>query len=1199
MRLRFNFGWMILCIFCVGMSGLALGQNAPAAPQAPPASREAPAAVAPDAAPAPTPPSYLLVPYDRAVGPRLGAGDSVLLPYAEFLRLKTRAEGQPESADFKPYAAIAQSSYTGDMKDDVARLEATFVIEAVARPKDNIEVPLVFRGAAVESVSVEGPPASLAPLDSGDGLRVILRGEGRRTLKLRLATRIRTEGPTRLLDFVVPRAAASSFTMHVPEEMTIESRRDTLPATVVARANTGYEIQVSCGSSERIFVAFAPKVKVEGAAAEARLAVNEDILLKIQPSAAQMRANIKTELLSGTARSLEIQLPPQTRILGISGPFVKDWTEPDKTGLIRVALVREISEPFDVSLDMELDPGPDPARVVVPELRVPSARREQGRVRIEAVSGLALWPEVVDGLEIIPAAEGARAFEFSQPGWKLAISRHPVAPRIRAESLILYEVTEEFVRLNTRHHITASNRGLFEVSFTVPEGFDLREAGPSNLVSGFRREGRRVEVSFRGEQNGSFDMDLRLLRPRRAEEKTIAMEPVSVVDAEEDAGSVVLAAPRALRATELQAAGLEAADVRTLQDRLAPLLSPDLAPALGYKFFKPGWRAVAAIERQRTRISCETALLASIDPSLIRVDATLNYNVEFSATDEFQLLLPASAGEEVRFIGADIKEKVRSHPSSSSSVAFAAASASAASGKPAPGADAAELTTWTIRLQRRVIGPYPLRVSFEAPLPAREEGAKPLKVTIPKVIAGRVARETGFIAVSRGENLEVRVSKSEGLEARDVKELPASLASAFLGFRTFEPAKAVLEVELVRHELETVLGALIRRMHIDTVLSDQREAVHEVIFEVQNNREQYLELRLPKGMEIWAAFVRGVPVRSTTRQSDGARLIELTKSESADQAFRVRLILRETLPGGKLSMWGSLRFDAPEPLNMPVLRMTRKLYLPMNYRYLKFTGSMRQETGRVAPWIEPAAEKLLNDLPASAAGGIARPDLNPPISQIPSNYDLVETESERRARIQGSALEIPIVREGQQYEFSKLSGVGTIEVSYWRRKALVIFQGAEALVLLVVLIGLMRKGRRLSVGLIVTLAAFIGASLADGFAGRLFATAALSSAVALAVGFALCLIRMERERPPRPPKPPKPPKTPPMPPISKDSGLQHWGPAQYVAMPPVPGQPPAPPQQGAVLPSSAPLPPPAAPAPPASQPPSSPSPQGNPPPKNQ
>ena len=176
-----------------------------------------------------------------------------------------------------------------------------------------------------------------------------------------------------------------------------------------------------------------------------------------------------------------------------------------------------------------------------------------------------------------------------------------------------------------------------------------------------------------------------------------------------------------------------------------------------------------------------------------------------------------------------------------------------------------------------------------------------MQIAVPFVRAVGVARETGFVAVSRGENLEVRVAKSEGLEARDIKELPPALSSAFLGYRYFEPEKVSLSLDLMRHEVEPVLGALIRRMHIDTVLTDQGEATHEAIFEVQNNREQYLVLKVPGNMEIWGAFVRGVPVRPTTRESDGARLIELTKSESKDDAFRVRLVMHEKLPGGVMA----------------------------------------------------------------------------------------------------------------------------------------------------------------------------------------------------------------------------------------------------------------------------------------------------------
>jgi len=1043
--------------------------------------------------------TFVFVPYDKVRGPEFGLKQSVLLPYAEFLRLKAASTEKPES-DFRPMASISQSSFKGAVEGNVAKLDAEFVIETQARPKDALEIQLPFSGASVESVTIEDTQASVGPLTGAEGLRLFLRGGGRRVLRLRLAAPLISDGPAKRLDFHVPRAAASSLSLRVGEDATLESVADALPATVSSAAGGGVEIKASCGSRDRLLLAWRPRAEVTGAAAQTRIAVYQDYRLTVAARSANVRVKLEVSVLAGNAPSVTVQVPPSARLLSVAGSFVKDWSLPDKQGNCLVTLVRPVSQPFDLTFDVQVgaeesaapktatgdEKATQPlARLVVAEFRVPGAARESGTITIAPDAGLSVWPEEVAGLEAVSTAEAsaaARAFRFAQPGWKLTLSRRATPARVRSDGIILYEVTDEFVRLKSRHRLAISGRGIFDITLQVPEKYELREAGPPELVSGFRLQGRQVSIIFRGEQRSECEVALSFQRPRAPADSLIQLEPISVVGADEDAGGVVLAMPLALRATEKGSSGLEATDVRVLEARVKPLLSSDLSPVMGYRYFTPKFSAQAAIERRRTRLTCETARLASIMPSLMKMDTTLNYNVEFSATDEFQLLLPASAGEDVRFSGADIKEKIRSAPAPAG-----------------PAADA--LTTWTVRLQRRVLGPYSLNVSFDVPLPGTRSG-EALKASVPIVRATGVARETGFVAVSRGENLEVRVAKSEGLEPRDVKELPPTLASAFLGFRYFDSEKQSLELELIRHELEIILGAVIRRMHMDTVLSDQRQAVHEVYFEVQNNRQQYLELKLPEGMEIWAAFVRGLAVRPTIRQSDGAHLVELTKSEAMDKAFRVRLILRETLPGGAMGIRGGLKFAPPQPINMPVLRTTWKLYLPRNYRYVWFGGTMRQETGGHVPWIEPAAESLLNDIPAGLAGGIARPTLLPPDVQAPVRYDSAETEEERRARAQGVALEIPIVREGLQFEFSKLSGIGVVEASYWKRKPLVLLQAAAGVVVFLVVLGAMGVANRLWIGVAALLIALIVASLTEGLPGRLSATAFAASGAALVVGLA-------------------------------------------------------------------------------------------------
>lgn len=1110
MRTRSSMFLVLSLLVSVGASALGQGAKTPpsvpgaTATLAPSSTPAAPAAGKPAAATATAPPAtFVFVPYDKIGDAGLDAKQSVMLPYAEFLQMRGAAKALAPEAKLPPIASIVQSTFRGTVEGEVARFEAEIVIEAAAKPEDQLEIRLPFPGASVQSARVEeakpsgGAAAgfgSLAPLADGTGLALHAQGEGQRTVKLTLAVPLVSEGAARRMEFGVPRSAASGLTLRVPAETTIKDTEGGLPATVVAVKEGGWEIQATCGSRDKILLVYRPKTELVGGASQARYTVDEVVRLSLSLRGASGQVTANVNVLAGSVESVALDLPPSVKLLNATGAYVKDWNVAEGTRRCTVQLVRPVSQAFDLSLEVQIDAageGAENAPMTVPEFRFPDAVRETGRIEIVPDEGLTIWPEEVAGLEAVAIADkgaATRGYRFAQAGWKLSLSRKATPARVRADGLLLYEVTDDMVRLKTSHHLEIGGRGIFGITLQAPEGYELREAGPADLVSGFRQQKRQIEVNFKGEQSKSCDVTLLLQRARTAAEKQVELGPVALDNAEEDAGNVVLALPTALRATELESSGLESTDVRALQERIKPILSQDIAPALGYRYFRAAFKATEGIERQRTRLTCETSLLASIMPSLLRVDATLNYNVEFSATDEFQVLLPASAGEEVRCSGSDIKEKNRA-------------------ALPNDRVTTSGLVAWNVRLQRRVIGPYSLGVSFDVPF-ASAESAQTIQVTVPVVRAGNVARETGFVGISRGENLEVQVAKkADELELRDVKELPANLASAFLGFRYFRPEHQLLTLSVVRHEVEPVLGALIRRMHIDTVVSDQREAVHEVFFEVQNNRDPYLELQLPKGMEIWSAFVRGVPVQPTIRQSDGARLIELARSEARDKAFRVRLVLKETL-GQRAAMgtFGSLAFAPPEPLKMPVLRMTWKLYLPLNYKFVWFGGTMRQETGRSAPWIEPAAETLLNDFPASIAGGIAQPTLKPGKATVEVAYDSKETEDETRARMQGAALEIPLVKEGQVFDFSRLSGTGTIATRYWKPKPLVVLQGAVALLAFFGVLGVMLVSRRFAPGGVAVLVALVGASLLSGFLGRIFATLLAAWVLAFVVAAAVLLL---------------------------------------------------------------------------------------------
>jgi hypothetical protein len=1046
--------------------------------------------------------------------------DAVLLPYAEFLALK--AAGRMSDEPKQPgRAAFVDAIFDGQVQGEVALWSAWLTLDVLAAPDEELSVPLPFGGVAVMQILSGSGMATVTPGEGDEGYRVRVRGPGPRRIQLTFVTPIIDQEATRRVDFAIPRAAAARVTLKNSSTVELVSTPGGLPAVAQERDGGGTDIVAPAGGRDRIALAWKPgaDAAVEGVAA--RFTVEQRMGLKVSAQEVQARAVLTIDVLAGRVEALTIALTPGVELLNVAGPFVRDWSV--ENGRAQVRMIHPMRERFVVSLDAQASAPDATAPLAVPRFSVQGAVRDAGMLALAPVERWALWPETVEGLEpvsvlrvdgaeslvggVLPAQ--ARAYAFARSDWNLTLTRREVPARVRSEATLLYSVTDELARLKTRHQLSIGGRGLFGVTLEVPEGYTLKEAGPPALVTGRRQQGRLVEINFSGEQTEQCIIEMTLERPRKAIDEPLALQPVTVIGADEDSGNMALAAPRALRVSELEASGLEATDVRLMQDEVRSMLTSDLVPVMGYRFFTSSFRAVAAIERQRTRVTCETALLASIMPALIRVDAVLNYTVEFSATDTFQLLVPTAAGDAVNFAGPEIKEKVR-----------------------APGGPDDGLTTWTIRLQQRVIGPCRLNVSFEQPLPGGN-ASQAAKVAVPMVMAAGVARESGTLAIARRENLEVRVAeKSEALQDRDIKELPASLAGGFRGFRYFEPSQVWLNLELVRHEPEKVLGALIRRMHIDTVVSDQREATHDAYFEVQNNSQQYLELNLPEGMQIWQAFVGGRSAGSMTRQSDGVRLVELIRSETRDQAFRVRLILRQTLPGGELGMFGRLGFQPPEPLNIPVLRVTWRLYLPNNFRYMSFAGGMRHESGGGMPWIEPAAEFLLNDLPADVAGGIAADTLVPPQANAPMDYDINETEAEKAARLQGSALEIPIVREGDVFQFSRLSEVGDIRMTYWKRKPLVIVQGSVFLLLLAGLLVRMTRRHSLRDAAALTVTFFVLASLSSGFFGRIFATAFAAGMAAVLLGGLVHLVTLWRPHwgmgnlPPDTPPSPKPDPTP-------------------------------------------------------------------------
>jgi hypothetical protein len=123
---------------------------------------------------------------------------------------------------------------------------------------------------------------------------------------------------------------------------------------------------------------------------------------------------------------------------------------------------------------------------------------------------------------------------------------------------------------------------------------------------------------------------------------------------------------------------------------------------------------------------------------------------------------------------------------------------------------------------------------------------------------------------------------------------------------------------------------------LTTVVADDGQMMTELALSVRNNGRQFLEITLPKGAQVWSAFVAGQAVRPGLR--DGKLLLPLDRAGDSDVPIELIYVSAEPFPRTK----GIVDLASPA-LDVPVKNARWELYLPPDYGYRKFAGTMTLE----------------------------------------------------------------------------------------------------------------------------------------------------------------------------------------------------------------------------------------------------------------
>ena len=353
---------------------------------------------------------------------------------------------------------------------------------------------------------------------------------------------------------------------------------------------------------------------------------------------------------------------------------------------------------------------------------------------------------------------------------------------------------------------------------------------------------------------------------------------------------------------------------------------------LAYRYEEPPYGLTLAVSRVEPRITARVFSFFRVEPDLLTAHYEIAYKVTEARTARLVFALPASTPAELSIHGLDnstIKE--------SSSVVKE------------------KERQWTVLLGESRRGAIRLAVDFQQPIGERgkpvpaKEGAKaalpPTDVTLPLVRALRVAYQTGMVAVEGSSDSDAQVKTTlRKVDVGRLAEADYQPGRRLLGAFGYGGDDAEVKVAISRPAGYDLPTAIVERAELLTMVSASGRSQTVARFQLRS-KALLIEVQLPKGSELWSAYLDGKPTQPQ-READSL-LVELPATADARQ--RNLQLVYET-PINTLGMASSFELAAPKLLlrakrnavgdEVPLADLVWKLSTPNGFRVVRSNGTV-------------------------------------------------------------------------------------------------------------------------------------------------------------------------------------------------------------------------------------------------------------------
>ena len=455
------------------------------------------------------------------------------------------------------------------------------------------------------------------------------------------------------------------------------------------------------------------------------------------------------------------------------------------------------------------------------------------------------------------AVSGHRGGSVITVSWRVKPARPRALPtRVYADTHTLVTLDDGLVRAVADVRLDVVHSPGARLRFHVdPKAVVLSVTGEN--LDGWRlvteKAEKVVEVSFPAGATGERRLRIATERDLPEAGGEVALPVVRLAGAKRDRGTVAVASAGGW---EVKPLGADAERIGISQLPATLRKAGGAGLELAYRYRKAPASislAVARPKRQAAKIYAGTATLVTVESGRLRCRADVRYEVLHDGVDTLRVALPD--GAELLNVSAPTLRRTQI-------------------------VKEAGKRTLVIDLKDVARGSYTFTVTYEKRLADKETSP-----VVPLLSHPAAAQDGGSIGIEVRGGLEVRAS-AKGAERVDVKELGGSLwgsarSPLLMGFQYTKPG-ASLTLGITRHEDVDVLVAMSDVCESATTITPDGKSITKMMFVLRNNLKQFMRLKLPKGAQVWSAFVKDHPV-TPVRTAGGDVLVPLVKSDPEDQ----------------------------------------------------------------------------------------------------------------------------------------------------------------------------------------------------------------------------------------------------------------------------------------------------------------------------